>query len=135
MCAEDESSAYAGRRPYRASAIEFSRLRPDVALVRPCRPLASGTDQELRRVVDDQLDTDPWAVLLDLTATALSPAAVAVLVEAAERAGGANVGLYLIVGDDAVAQALKAAGRLDLFDIYPTIESAVRAMSTLRSTG
>ena len=82
----------------------------------------------IRQIVVDLLAAAPWAVVLDLrTLTGLTPDAVPALIELASRAGEADIGLYLVT-DPIVDQTLAAAGVSELFEVHPTIDSALRAM-------
>jgi hypothetical protein len=54
---------------------------------------------------------------------------VPTLVHVACRAGEADIGLCLVTADHTVNGALATAGVHDLFEIHPTTEAALRALS------
>jgi anti-anti-sigma regulatory factor len=81
-------------------------------------------------VLDDQFAAAPWAIVVDLSAlSVLKPDVVPTLVHVACRAGEADIGLCLVTADHTVNGALATAGVHDLFEIHPTTEAALRALS------
>jgi anti-sigma B factor antagonist len=104
-------------------------LRPGVPVVHADGRLDPLTAPDLRRLLHEQLDAAPWAIVLDLSAlSVLAPGAVPALVQVLRRAARADIGLYLVTADDTVCQALATAGSPELFEIHPTTEAALRAL-------
>ena len=69
---------------------------------------------------------DPWALVLDLSAvSALHGAVVSALVDVADRAGNADIGLFLLVSGTVVPSTLDAAGVLDLFELHTDLDGVV----------
>jgi anti-anti-sigma factor len=101
-----------------------------VPVVRASGCLDRLTAPDLRQVLDEQLDAAPWAIVVDLSAVSvLQPDAVPTLVDVAHSAGEADIGLCLVAVDGIVDGALAAAGVHDLFEIHPTMEAALDALS------
>jgi hypothetical protein len=93
----------------------------------------------LRDAVLGQIAQTPRMVIVEFVPvasgghgrTGLAPASVAALVEVAREAGEADIGFCLVVPSDQVAaveNALGAAGVWDLFEIHPTIASALLSL-------
>jgi anti-anti-sigma regulatory factor len=88
-----------------------------------------GTARTLERAALALLGSAPRFVVLDLSELVmLGRAGVAALVRVAERAGESDVGLCLVIAGEGVQQDLVAADALDLFEIHPSLDAAVRAM-------
>ena len=110
--------------------VRLGHLRAGVPCVHVQGRLDHATASGVQQVVLGLLAAAPWAVVLDLRAlTGLTPDAVPALVELACHAGEADIGLYLVTADPLVVQALAAVGVRPLFDIHPTTDSALQAMS------
>ena len=119
-----------------ALRVHMGRLRPGVPMVHVGGRLDHRTGPELRSLLDAQVAMTPWAIVLDLTAVSvLEPGAVPALTGIADRAGEVDVGLYLVSHADwdgspgSLSHVLAAADVLDLFEIHPTIDSALRALN------
>lgn len=110
--------------------VRVDLLRAGVPVVRASGCLDRLTAPDLRQVLDEQLDAAPWAIVVDLSAVSvLQPDAVPTLVDVAHSAGEADIGLCLVAVDGIVDGALAAAGVHDLFEIHPTMEAALDALS------
>jgi hypothetical protein len=94
----------------------------------------------LRVAILGQLARGPRVVIVEFVSagsgngggTVLTPASVAALVEAAREAGEADIGFCLVVPADlmaAVENALVAGDVFDLFEVYPTVASALSALA------
>jgi anti-sigma B factor antagonist len=91
------------------------------------------TSLDLQQLLDDQFPAAPWAIVLDLSPLSIPDrGAVPTLVQVACRASEADVGLCLVTTDGAVIQVLATADVLELFEIYPTTEAALRALTRFR---
>ena len=112
-----------------ALTVRTGHLRSGVPVIHVDGRLEQRTAPELRRLVDAQIGVAPWAIVLDLSGvSALEPAAVPALIGVADRAGDIDIGLYLVSPADAISHVLASADVLDLFEIHPTINAAVRAL-------
>jgi anti-anti-sigma factor len=85
--------------------------------------------EQLQHHLDGHLEREPRAIVLDLTGVSgLEWDAVASLVRVAQRAGRADVGFYLVSADRSVEQPSVEEGLADVFDVRPSIESALRTL-------
>jgi anti-sigma B factor antagonist len=110
--------------------LRLDRLWSGVPVVHASGCLDHMTASGLQCVLDDQLAAASWAIVVDLSAlSVLKPDAVPTLVRVACRAGEADIGLCLVTADHTVNGALTTAGVHDLFEIHPTAEAALRALS------
>jgi anti-anti-sigma factor len=110
--------------------LNLDHHRADVAVVHASGCLDHRTAPDLQRALDEQVAEAPWAIVIDLSALSiLKTDAVPSLVHVAYRAGEADIGMCLVTADSAVTEALAAAGVAELFEIYPTAEAALRALS------
>jgi anti-sigma B factor antagonist len=108
--------------------IRLEQLRPGVRMTHVGGRLDQATAPALRRLIAEQLEASPWAILLDLSAvSALETSGIATLISTATRAAQADIGLYLVMPDGELRQTLRSAGVHELFEIHPTAESAMRA--------
>jgi anti-anti-sigma factor len=127
------SSDDAGAAGDAAFTIRTGRLRPDVPVVQAGGHLDRSAAPQLRHLIDAQIAASPWAIVLDLSAlSVVEQDAVPTLVRLAERAAEADVGFYLVSPggpDGSLSHVLATAAVLDLFEIHPTIDSALQAMS------
>jgi len=111
-------------------SLRLDHLRAGVPVVHASGCLDHMTAHALQHLLDDQLAAAPWAVVIDLSAlSVLKPDAVPTLVHVACRAGEADIGLCLVTADHTANGALATAGVDGLFEIYPTTEAALRALS------
>jgi anti-sigma B factor antagonist len=111
--------------------IQLSHLRSAVPLVQVSGPLNAVTAEDLRRHLDGLLDGRPWAIVLDLTSVpSIERGAVSLLVGIARRAGGADIGFYLVAADHLLDQALPGDGLDALFDVHASIDSAMRTLGS-----
>jgi anti-anti-sigma factor len=110
--------------------LRLDHLRAGVPVVHASGCLDHRTAPDLQHLLDDQLAVAPWAIVIDLSAlSVLAPDAVPTLVQAACRAGKADIGLCLVTADHTINGALATAGVHKLFEIHPTTEAALRALS------
>jgi anti-anti-sigma regulatory factor len=112
-----------------SSRISEGWLRQGVVLIQVAGALDPLSGARLIRLLDRHADESPWAIVLDLReVTVLEPDVVPSLVHIAYQAGDADIGLY-VVAAEGVCQSLTAAGVEALFDIYPTVEATVKALT------
>jgi anti-anti-sigma factor len=110
--------------------LRLDHLRAGVPVVHVSGCLDHRTAPDLQHLLNDQLATAPWASVVDLSAlSVLKPDAIPTLVHVAYRAGEANIGLCLVTADYTLNGALATAGVQEIFEIYPTTEAALRALS------
>ena len=108
--------------------IRLNHSRPGLPVVHVGGRLDQLTAPDLQRLLDDQLAASPWAVVLDFSAlSVLEPGAVPTLADVARRAAEADIGLCL-VADGTVSRTLATAAP-ELFEIHPTTEAALSALS------
>lgn len=113
----------------RALTLRLDHLRDGLPVVHASGCLDHRTAAGLQQVLDDQLAAAPWAIVIDRAVSVLDPDAVPTLVDVACRTGEADIGVCLITADHAVNGALATAGVDELFEIYPTTDTALRALS------
>jgi anti-anti-sigma regulatory factor len=124
MCADADGHAVSPG----TLTLRLDHLRAGVPVVHASGCLDQMTAPGLQQVLDEQLTTAPWAIVVDLSAlSVLKPDAVPTLVHVACRAGEADIGLCLVTVGHTANGALGAAA--ELFEIYPTTEAALRALS------
>jgi anti-anti-sigma regulatory factor len=112
-----------------SSRISEGWLRQGVALIQVAGALDPLSGARLIRLLDRHTDGPPWAIVLDLReVTVLESDVVPSLEHIAYQAGDADIGLY-VVAAEGVCQSLTAAGVEALFDIYPTVEATVKALT------
>jgi anti-anti-sigma factor len=108
--------------------IRLNHLRAGVPVVHVSGRLDQLTAPNLQHLLEDQLAAAPWAIVLNLsTLSVLEPGAVPTLTHIAHRAGEADIGLCL-VADGTVSHTLAAAAP-ELFEVHPTTEAALSALS------
>ena len=108
--------------------IRLNYLRVGVPVVHVGGRLDQLTAPDFQHVLKDQLAAAPWAIVLDLSAlSVLEPGAVPTLAHVARCAGEADIGLYL-VADSTLSRTLATAAP-ELFEIHPTTEAAINALS------
>jgi anti-sigma B factor antagonist len=108
--------------------IRLEQLRPGVRMIHVGGGLDQATAPALRRLIAEQLEASPWAILLDLSAvSALETSGIATLISTATRAAQADIGLYLVLPDGELRKTLRSAGVYELFEIHPSAEAAMRA--------
>ena len=113
-----------------ALTVRLEQLRAGVPVVYASGCLDHTTASKLQHVLDEQLAAAPWGIVIDLSGlSVLIPDAVPILVQVAHRAGEADIGLCLVTAEHTVNSALAAAGLAGLFEIHPTTEAALRALS------
>jgi anti-anti-sigma factor len=116
--------------PPGALTVRLEHLRAGVPVVYATGWLDHTTASDLQHVLDKQLAAAPWGIVIDLSGlSVLKPDAVPILVQIAHRAGEADIGLCLVTADHTVNSALATAGLVGLFEIHPTTEAALRALS------
>lgn len=109
--------------------VQLDVIRPAVPLLQASGMLIPATADTLLDHLDHELGNGARAIVLDLSGLALLGVdAVPALVEVARRAGEVDIGLYVVASDAIVVQALRTAGRLDLFDVYGDVADAVAAI-------
>jgi anti-anti-sigma regulatory factor len=124
MCADADGHAVSPG----TLTLRLDHLRAGVPVVHASGCLDQMTAPGLQHVLDEQLTTAPWAIVVDLSAlSVLEPDAVPTLVHVACRAGEADIGLCLVTAGHTANGALGAAA--ELFEIYPTTGAALRALS------
>jgi anti-anti-sigma regulatory factor len=124
MCADADGHAVSPG----TLTLRLDHLRAGVPVVHASGCLDQMTAPGLQQVLDEQLTTAPWAIVVDLSAlSVLKPDAVPTLVHVACRAGEADIGLCLVTAGHTANGALGAAA--ELFEIYPTTGAALRALS------
>ena len=124
MCADADGHAVSPG----TLTLRLDHLRAGVPVVHASGCLDQMTAPCLQQVLDEQLTTAPWAIVVDLSAlSVLKPDAVPTLVYVACRAGEADIGLCLVTAGHTANGALGAAA--ELFEIYPTTGAALRALS------
>jgi anti-anti-sigma regulatory factor len=124
MCADADGHAVSPG----TLTLRLDHLRAGVPVVHASGCLDQMTAPGLQQVLDEQLTTAPWAIVVDLSAlSVLKPDVVPTLVHVACRAGEADIGLCLVTAGHTANGALGAAA--ELFEIYPTTEAALRALS------
>jgi anti-anti-sigma regulatory factor len=124
MCADADGHAVSPG----TLTLRLDHLRAGVPVVHASGCLDQMTAPCLQQVLDEQLTTAPWAIVVDLSAlSVLKPDAVPTLVHVACRAGEADIGLCLVTAGHTANGALGAAA--ELFEIYPTTGAALRALS------
>jgi anti-anti-sigma regulatory factor len=100
---------------------------PGARLLRLVRALDEAAGQALQRVAADVLAGVPPFVLVDLSVVdAVTTEGVAALVVVAEKAGEADIGLAVVAGDGP-RTAFVESGVEDLFELYATVEQALKA--------
>jgi anti-anti-sigma regulatory factor len=101
---------------------------PGARLLRATGVLREAAGRALHRVAADVLAGAPPFVLVDLSAVhTVTPDGVAALVVVAETAGEADIGLVVVAGDRMRA-ALAENDVHDLFELYETVDEALKAM-------
>jgi anti-anti-sigma regulatory factor len=124
MCADADGHAVSPG----TLTLRLDHLRAGVPVVHASGCLDQMTAPGLQQVLDEQLTTAPWAIVVDLSAlSVLKPDAVPTLVHVACQAGEADIGLCLVTAGHTANGALGAAA--ELFEIYPTTGAALRALS------
>jgi len=100
---------------------------PGARLLRLVGALDEAASQALRRVATDVLACVPPFVLVDLSVVdAVTTEGVAALVVVAEKAGETDIGLAVVAGDGPRA-AFVESGVEDLFELYATVDQALKA--------
>jgi anti-anti-sigma regulatory factor len=86
-----------------------------------------GTARTLERAAFALLGSAPRFVVLDLSElVTLGRAGATALVRVAERAGKSDIGLCLVIAGEGLRQDLVAADAIDLFEIHPSLDAALR---------
>jgi anti-anti-sigma regulatory factor len=116
-------------RQLRPLTVELDVIRPAVPLLQASGVLIPATADTLLDHLYREIGNGARAIVLDLSGLAvLGVDAVPAFVEVAQRTGEVDIGLYVVVSNVVVMEALCAADGLDLFDVYGDVADAVAAM-------
>jgi anti-sigma B factor antagonist len=101
-------------------------LRGDAVVLCICGEIDLLSEPLLRSTVSSQLDLAPEVLVLDLTGvTFLSSIGLAVLMAARQQAAKQQVMLRLVCTGHSVLRPMAITGLINLFEIYPDVNSAV----------
>jgi anti-anti-sigma regulatory factor len=110
-------------------AIDVERPRADTAVVQVSGEVIGNAVGEMQRTTHDELTRSPAQLIIDLsTVTRIEDGAIDVLVSAAGIAGEADISFCLVdPGGNPVADALVTAMMTELFEVFATVDDAMRA--------
>jgi anti-sigma B factor antagonist len=106
--------------------VAFSHPRPGVAVLAVLGEIDALTTPQLEIGIDELLADPAERIVLDLAeVTFLASSGLAVLIKAAQQAGGPARRLRLVVATRAVRRPLQVTGSDQLFDLFDDQETAV----------
>ena len=119
-----------GKREQSGSITLNVQRRPDdTTVVEVAGDLSGDATAAMQRTVNDELTRSPAHLIIDLSAvTGIDMAGINALSSAAGIAGEADISFCLVdPKGDPVGAALASARLTELFEVFPTVDDAIRA--------
>lgn len=119
-----------GQRADSGSITLDVQRRPDgTTVVEVAGDLSGDATAAMQRTVNDELTRSPAHLIIDLTAvTGIDIGGINALSSAAGIAGEADISLCLVdPNGNPVGAALASAKLTELFEVFPTVDDAIRA--------
>ena len=115
--------------PSRPVILNVQRRSDDTTVVEVVGDLRGDATAAMQRTVNFELTRSPAHLIIDLSAvTGIDVGGINVLSSAAGIAGEADISFCLVDPDgDPVGAALASAKLTELFEVFPTVEDAIRA--------
>jgi anti-anti-sigma factor len=118
-------------KPEQPSSITLNvQRRPDdTTVVEVAGDVSGDATAAMQRTINDGLTRSPAHLIIDLSAvTSIDLAGINALSSAAGIAGEADISFCLVDPDgDPVGAALASAKLTELFEVFPTVDDAIRA--------
>ena len=117
------------REQPRSITLNVQRRADDTTVVEVAGDLTGDATVAMQRTVNDELTRSPAHLIIDLSAvTGIDFAGINALSSAAGIAGEADISFCLVdPGGDPVGAALASAKLTELFEVFPTVDDAIRA--------
>jgi anti-anti-sigma factor len=130
LCAGGDVSQHGEENQEQPSpvTINVEQLPADTRVVQVAGDLTGDGAAAMQRVVNDELTRSPAQVIVDLSAvTRIDERGISALSAAARTAGEADLSFCLVHADaNPLGAALSAARLRELFEIFPSVDDAVR---------
>jgi anti-anti-sigma regulatory factor len=108
--------------------VDVHRLPPDTTVVQVVGDITGDATAALQRTVNEELTRSPAQLIVDVSAvTRIDLGGINALPSAAGIAGEADISFCLVDPEcDPVGAALAGANLTELFEIFPTVDDAIR---------